>query len=264
MERKIIFFDIDGTIITEDTHEIPNSTIDAIRKARENGHLAFVNTGRTYESITKNIREIGFDGYICGCGTYIRIGEQVVLSSTVSMQMAKKVIALICKYHIGAILEATEDVYFDLEENFCERERQIKEEYRRRGMGQEKTWRLEDLTFDKFYTVPRADSNTAAFRAEIEAEFDYIDRGHGEGEIVPKGYSKASGILFLLQHYGMEKEDAYVIGDSANDLPMFECVTHRIAMGNSVPELLEKASFVTRDIKEDGVAYALKKYRMIE
>ena len=36
--RKMIFFDIDGTISNEQTGEIPESAIRAIRKARENGH----------------------------------------------------------------------------------------------------------------------------------------------------------------------------------------------------------------------------------
>ena len=46
MNRKLIFFDIDGTIIPEDTGVIPESTKEAIKKAKENGHLVFINTGR--------------------------------------------------------------------------------------------------------------------------------------------------------------------------------------------------------------------------
>ena len=37
MNRKLIFFDIDGTIIPEDTGVIPESTKEAIKKAKENG-----------------------------------------------------------------------------------------------------------------------------------------------------------------------------------------------------------------------------------
>ena len=36
MNRKLIFFDIDGTIIPEDTGVIPESTKEAIKKAKEN------------------------------------------------------------------------------------------------------------------------------------------------------------------------------------------------------------------------------------
>ena len=70
-DRKIVFFDIDGTLIDGPTHQIPQSAVEAIRKLRENGHLAFINTGRTLVSIEPRIREIGFDGLVCGCGTHI-------------------------------------------------------------------------------------------------------------------------------------------------------------------------------------------------
>ena len=42
MNRKLIFFDIDGTIIPEDTGVIPESTKEAIKKAKENGHLVLL------------------------------------------------------------------------------------------------------------------------------------------------------------------------------------------------------------------------------
>lgn len=71
MNKKMIFFDIDGTILHEKTRTIPQSTLSAIKKARENGHLAFINTGRTFFNLTDDILGIGFDGYVCGCGTYI-------------------------------------------------------------------------------------------------------------------------------------------------------------------------------------------------
>ena len=60
MNRKMLFFDIDGTIVAEGTEYLPKSTVKAIRRARENGHLAFINTGRTLFSIDDFLKEIGF------------------------------------------------------------------------------------------------------------------------------------------------------------------------------------------------------------
>ena len=61
MSRKMLFFDIDGTLVAEGTHYLPQSAVNAIRKARENGHLVFINTGRTRFSIDDFLEEIGFD-----------------------------------------------------------------------------------------------------------------------------------------------------------------------------------------------------------
>ena len=62
--RKILFFDIDGTLITDDGKRyFPDSAKEAIQKARENGHLAFINTGRVFCNVTEEIRSAGFDGF---------------------------------------------------------------------------------------------------------------------------------------------------------------------------------------------------------
>ena len=38
-----LFFDIDGTILSEITHKIPESALEALHKAQENGHKTFIN-----------------------------------------------------------------------------------------------------------------------------------------------------------------------------------------------------------------------------
>lgn len=42
MERAILFFDIDGTVLSEVTKEVPQSAIEAMEKARAEGHLLFI------------------------------------------------------------------------------------------------------------------------------------------------------------------------------------------------------------------------------
>ena len=65
MNKKIIFFDIDGTLIGEESHVMLESTKKAIRKARENGHICIINTGRTKKLVGKDITDlVDFDGYI--------------------------------------------------------------------------------------------------------------------------------------------------------------------------------------------------------
>ena len=44
----VIFFDIDGTIVDDSTKIIPESTIRAIEKLKEKGHVPIINTGRPY------------------------------------------------------------------------------------------------------------------------------------------------------------------------------------------------------------------------
>ena len=57
---------------------------------------------------------------------------------------------------------------------------------------------------------------------------DLIDRLGGIYEVVPKGYSKGTAIDFILKHFGLGLDDAYVFGDSSNDLAMFTYGKHTV------------------------------------
>ena len=63
MKKKCLFFDIDGTLVDEQTHQIPQSTIEALRAARRSGSVVFINTGRPYSHVSAMIKALDFDGY---------------------------------------------------------------------------------------------------------------------------------------------------------------------------------------------------------
>ena len=82
-------------------------------------------------------------------------------------------------------------------------------------------------------------------------------------EFVPLGVNKAKGIEVILEHTGISREDSYAFGDSANDIDMIKYVKYGVAMGNSVPELLETAPYQTARVDEDGIEKGLKKFGLI-
>ena len=84
MNRKALFFDIDGTLFSEITRQVPQSAVLALKKTRQRGNLVFINTGRTYCQ-TEGIRsEVELDGLLCGCGTYITVGNEILYDRRVS------------------------------------------------------------------------------------------------------------------------------------------------------------------------------------
>ncbi|OPJ59720.1 HAD family hydrolase [Clostridium oryzae] len=263
MSRKMIFFDIDGTIISEDTHMIAEGTIKAIRKARENGHLTFINTGRTFFNVPEEIRSIGFDGYICGCGTYIYYNGKELLAKSISHEKCKEIIEKLRGCKIQALCEGLDGVYFDETRPETSELANIKEGFRKGGHDISRNWDEPNIVFDKFVVWTDEESDYDAFYAYITKDFDYIDRGNNFGEIVPKGYSKATGIKFLQEYLNVDLEDCYAIGDSTNDLPMLEYVPNSILMGNGTKSLFGSVAFVTKNIDDNGIEYALKHYNII-
>ena len=77
MAIKAAFFDIDGTLVSFQTHEIPASTIKAIEQAKEQGVKIFISTGRPV-AIINNIDAIRHlvDGYITFNGARTFIGDE--------------------------------------------------------------------------------------------------------------------------------------------------------------------------------------------
>ncbi|ULL14035.1 hypothetical protein DVH26_05980 [Paenibacillus sp. H1-7] len=72
--------------------------------------------------------------------------------------------------------------------------------------------------------------------------------------------NKAVGLRKLMDHLGIRPEEAAAFGDGHNDFEMIELVGSGIAMGNAVDDLKAKARYVTRSLKEDGIAYAVDKW----
>ena len=70
-----LFFDIDGTLISEYTGEIPESAQEALRAARANGHKIFINTGRTLCCLPPSVRTFGLTDCCADAGLicFIRI-----------------------------------------------------------------------------------------------------------------------------------------------------------------------------------------------
>ena len=75
---KALFFDIDGTLLSEKTRRVPDSAKEALKQAREKGHLVLINTGRVYPHLHEIRSQVDADGFLCGCGTYVRVKDEVL------------------------------------------------------------------------------------------------------------------------------------------------------------------------------------------
>ena len=255
-----MFFDIDGTLMEDSSsHFVPESTPAALKRAREAGHLLYVNTGRPVINVDADVRVLGFDGYICGCGTYIECEGKELFYDTNPPELCRRIAALIRDCGASPLFERRDAFYFDPEARELPFITMIRDTFR---MQEKNVWRKvsdPDFSFDKFVIAYDEESDLDRFKAGIAPCFTFIDRGWGFAEMVPLQYSKKTGIDFVLKHYGLTRTDAYAIGDSLNDLPMFEGCGTSIAMGNG-EKLIPYADYVTADLWHDGVAQALEHF----
>lgn len=89
-------FDIDGTLVSFETHRIPPSTIEALEAAHAKGLKIFIATGRP-KAIINNLSELQdrnlIDGYITMNGAYCFVGEQVIYKSAIPQEEVKAMAA---------------------------------------------------------------------------------------------------------------------------------------------------------------------------
>ncbi len=263
-KRSALFFDIDGTLIAEDASRyLPDSAKEAIAKARSAGHLAFINTGRVFINVDDFIRDVGFDGYVCGCGTFIQYQNEVLLHNQLSKELCHDMAALAYDCGVFGLFEAADANGVDARIEVAGDARELIKYFKSMGKRFMTDVTAPDFYFDKFTGWFGDNADIKRFRREVEKEFTYIDRGKYFCEIVPRGFSKATGIQFLLEYFGIDWENSYAFGDSANDLPMLEYVKNSIVMGESDDTIKNKASFVTKSVREDGLFYAMKHFGLL-
>jgi hydroxymethylpyrimidine pyrophosphatase-like HAD family hydrolase len=81
---------------------------------------------------------------------------------------------------------------------------------------------------------------------------------------MPRDSDKSKGILAVLEHFGWKPENVMAIGDAPNDMEMLEFAGVSIAMGNAKQEVKDVADFVTKTVDQDGWAFAMKTYELID
>lgn len=255
--KRIIFFDIDGTLYTKDLGGVTQKVKDAITKVRHKGHLCFIASGRPYGYIAKNIKEMKFDGYVLANGANIKYNGEDLNTRYLDVQDVKELVKALKDKNIEYVLQTPTYCYMSKDnvcllnfytqcnidfENFCFE--YDENEVMNRVVKME-VWVKDQTELD--YAI----SNYHKFNYELHPDNHSM-------EVYSKKVSKATGILDVLELLHIDIENSYCFGDGPNDVEMFETVAHPIAMGNAIDIIKEKAEDICLDVLEDGVAYKLE------
>jgi Cof subfamily protein (haloacid dehalogenase superfamily) len=285
MNQKIIFLDIDGTLANH--NHVPWSAKRACRKARKNGHILYICTGRPRKQISPNILKVGFDGIVSSGGACIETKgegrstkllfhasfERTALLRLIDYLKAGKnpyMIELPGEVFAGPYLQP----WFD--QIYTERPRTFREFiekiflrfflsfFHRLSPGEPDSW-------DDVCKVVFMESGGAAFediQREFGGEFELfrnsipIKQMKG-GEISPRGIHKGAALEKVAAYHGMTRENTIALGDSDNDRTMLEYAGVGIAMGNADESLKQTADDVTDTVGNAGLAKAFKKYGLM-
>lgn len=269
---KIIFFDIDGTLIGYDG-KMPDSTLEALRRAKENGNRIALCTGRSKTQIYPWLLELGFDGIVAAAGAYVECGGDIIFHQCMEKKAIHKAVEYFKQTNVVYGFQSQNGVM--VYEDQAQRVYQVYED-----MGLDKA-RLERLLagqiivegegfFDKveklFYyrsTNPVSTVQKALFPDMEVTISSFEEPDESSGEVSGIGINKALGMQRFIEHYGIDRKDTIAFGDGPNDVEMMQYAKIGIAMGNSIEFLKNYAYMVTDDIKEDGILHALQKLGIV-
>lgn len=269
-----LFFDVDGTLLWTDFDNLPEGgdfndilpspkVYEAFDELNRRGHLTFLCTGRPLSLVDRRLLDLGFTGCISGAGSCVSFGDEIVYESVIDPDVIIEFARLLLEAGVTVMFESREtpvivSTTLDRVEAFPDIPvAHSVEEIVRLAPG---------LRFCKI-TQPTVMLDKQVFdRAEIkefvERNFDICDMGLA-AEMTQPGVTKGTGIARAMEHLGRGLDKTFAFGDSENDLPMFDVVETKVAMGNAMPVLKERADYVTAHVQEDGVPHALRHFGLI-
>lgn len=257
---SIVFFDIDGTLVDKQ-HNLPASAAKAIKQLRTNGHKAYINTGRCLSTIQSAVLDIGFDGIVASCGTSIHTPEKTLMEKTISPLLLYNMLPIFERQGIDLWLEGPHYLYVSDPKAGGFMGNIIT--YLKQGKDIIRSWHDTSLVVNKFTYRTTKLEQIEPLRKILDENFEVIRHTDLIGEVLLKGYNKATGIDFILNHLDDPDEETFSFGDSANDLSMLARADHAIAMGDGDDRALTAADYVTTSPDHDGIYLALKHYKLI-
>lgn len=273
---RIAFLDVDGTILDHGT-TVAASTVEAIQSARNAGHLVYLSTGRASGDIHPDVAAIGFDGAITNGGAYAESAGESVLADPMPEEATRAALDYFTAHGINYILQSDDAVYatdavrdaFLVMLNDLFRTHLDEAQTAPQRMPQLRDVADADLTnIAKITFIGDATDTVEQVRRDLGERYHVVAGsmpmpGGTNGEIGMAGVTKGAAIEAVLEHLGRSADDAIGIGDSWNDLEMFQVCGVGIAMGNADEALKVHADEVTTSVREDGIWNAFRRHGLI-
>ena len=260
-QQHALFFDIDGTLVSFKTHEIPPSTVFALIQAKANGHKVFIATGRPPLIIT-NLRAIEhlIDGYVTINGALCYVGNEVIRCKDIPKEDVHTVIRDAQEKNYGLIVVGEKDVALH------DPEGQVYQifhgELAVENLNMVKP--LDEVLNQRILQL------TAFFPSEYEEKLMERIPGCTSGrwhpsftDITAQGADKGEGILAMAAHFNIAPERTIAFGDGGNDTPMIKAAHIGVAMGNAIESLKQEATHTTTSVDEDGILNALRHFNIV-
>ncbi|ASS76236.1 hypothetical protein CIG75_15665 [Tumebacillus algifaecis] len=254
---RIVFFDVDGTLMTD--RQIPDSARQAVSLLKEQGIIPALATGRPEYEMRAVCESLGIDWAVTCNGAHIGYQGNTIIGTPFSKaQIGEWVERAVHSENHTLLLYGGQQIYSTKRIADCPYFTEADHEI---GFLEPLPVTTADELPDIYQCILFAPEEDEAPYIADGADKLYLHRWRSSAlDLNPCGVNKSTGVTQLLDHLGLTREQAAAFGDGLNDLEMIRDIGHGIAMGNSCPELLACARYVTRHVQEDGILHGVKRW----
>ncbi len=258
-EKKLLIFDLDGTLLTTDKI-ITGRTLAALEKARAAGYLLGFSTSRGMSNIEKYTDMVRPDVIIASSGALVTAWSRVIYRNSLSADEVNDIIRL-SKEIVGPDCKITVDTEDDHFKNYPDENPFFGNTWEGDIYTDFSDWDSEGLKL----CVRILDEDKARALGEKLPHCDFV-RFTDEYwyKITNKGITKASAIEKICSATGVNREHVTAFGDDLVDLGMLKLCGTGIAMGNAFSEVKENADLVIGSNDEDGIAEYIENFLIKE
>ena len=254
---KIIFFDIDGTLIDMQTKRISEKTVDAMRRLRANGIRLCIATGRS-PMVLPDFGGAVFDAFLTFNGSLCYAGDQTIFSNPIPSADVRQLLKNAADLGRPAAVAtrsrlAANGIDKDLDDYFAIANEEVPVADDFDSICQEEIYQLMMGCREADY--PAILQNVPG--AKIAAWWDRA------ADIIPANGGKGIGIQKILEFYNIERVHAMAFGDGNNDIEMLQSVGTGIAMQNASAQLKAVSDDVCGNVSEDGIYHYCLAHHLI-
>ena len=246
---KIAFVDIDWTILNHNIRDWDYESLDALKAAQQRGVLVYLCTARPYDSVyhTGIFDVFNPDGVICTNGGVCFIKDKLLFANTIPEDVVREVERIANKHHLVLELATAKERHLTAKFNkYVDNYFKVFWEV----VPEVKKYQNKDVSAILLFAPEKYDEK---LKKELPKEIDYLRYDSHGVDLGYYRYTKGDGVKKVLKHLNINKEYAIGIGDSNDDISMFEEVGLSIAMGNGSEQAKQSAILVAPDISEHGL-----------
>ncbi len=264
MTYKIIFTDIDGTLLNKDRQLSP-LTLKVFQQLREEIPVVLISS--RMPQAMKHLQEeldIAHHPLICYNGALINIDGKTVGSKEIPWEIIQDLHHFNFELDCHISLYNNTDWYVPKMDQWAKREEnntKVTPQIKSTNAVLE-DWKNSEKGAHKIMCMGEADKINALEDHLFGRFKDQLHLYRSKDtylEITNKDVSKLTAVKYLLDnHFNLSLKETIAFGDNYNDFEMLKAAGMGIAVGNARPEVLEIAKQVTHHNTEDGVAKSLQ------